>query len=116
MRVPARSRRLLMPFVRIRARVGCATPARRRSMRVPGTATARTQPALGIEQKHPGCDNGLPRSEAIANLDAVGELQTQRHDPWLEAIAGSHEHMLLKPGIDDRIARHRDDIVSGRFE
>ncbi len=77
-------------------------------MGVPTHRARGAQATFGIEQEDPRCHNPVTRDEAGPDLDPVGELDTQRHHAWFEAIADGHEHVLARAGVDHGIARHRE--------
>ena len=102
-----------------RVRVG--RPARTadscgRSVLVPAGSARRAQTALRVEQEHAGRDDLFAFSQALANLDAIGELRADRDGAAARTVAHGHEHVLLQPGVDDGVARDRDDVLSGRLE
>jgi hypothetical protein len=69
--------------------------------------------ALRIEQEHASRHDLFAFSQTLANLDAIGQLSADRHGPRLEHIADRHEHVLLQTCVDDGVARHGDDVLSG---
>ena len=69
-------------------------------------AASGAESALGIEQEDTGDNDLLTFTEAIANLDAVGQLCSYRHGPWLETIPLQHEHVLFAAGVHHCIARY----------
>jgi hypothetical protein len=85
----------------------------RRSVLVSAGSARGAETALRIEQEYPGRHDLFTFSQALANLDAIGQLSADRHGPGLEHIADRHEHVLLQPCVDDGVARYRDDVLSG---
>ena len=92
-------------------------------------ASVRAQPQLEVM---PGLTVGKPTGEGTedaydlgpglwlaigARLHPMaslhGQLNADRHGPRLEHIADRHEHVLLQTCVDDGVARHGDDVLSG---
>ena len=85
----------------------------RRSVLVSAGSSRRAETALRIEQEHASRHDLFTFSQALANLDAIGQLGADRHEPRFEPIADCDEHVLLQARVDNGVARHGDDVLSG---
>ena len=88
----------------------------RRSVLMSGGAAGGSQAALRIEQEDPSCHDLFTFSQALANLDAIGQLDAERHGPRLEHVATGDEHVLLQARVDNGVTRHGDDVLPSRLE
>ena len=95
-----------------RRRGGLLT-APRRSVLVSAGSARGSKTALRIEQEHASRHDLFPFSQALANLDAIGQLGADRHEARLEPIADCDEHVLLQARVDDGVTRYGDDVLSG---
>ena len=92
---------------------GCLLTSCRRSVLVSASPSRGSKTALRIEQEHASRHDLFPFSKALANLDAISQLNADGHGPRLEHIADRHEHVLLQTCVNDGVARHGDDVLSG---
>src|SRR5262245_33073204 len=105
--------RLFVAGVRVRSRGGRRLLiARRCTVAVSAGPSGRPEPALRVEQEDTCCDDLLAFFQAVPNLDAVGELDADRDGARLEAIPRGDEHVLLHAGVNHRITRHGDDVLT----
>ena len=80
-------------------------------MAVASAPARRAQPAFRIKEEHAGGDDLLTLPQAGSDLHAVGQLHTERDRPRLEPVARRDEDVLLLPGVNDGITRHREYLV-----
>ena len=95
------SRGLFVPGVRVRLGLHRRLlTASRRSVLVSAGSARGSKTALRIEQEHASRDDLFAFSQALANLDTIGLLGADRHEPRFEPIADCDEHVLLQARVD----------------